>query len=56
MKQQIIWLRLQKQIKSMQDAGFISVPSYNPYWDKSEKIFENIDDYRVVLQNGPSEI
>ncbi|SFN88071.1 VOC family protein [Xenorhabdus japonica] len=45
-------LEWQEQIKSMLDAGFIPVPSYNPYWDKSGKTFEDIDGYRVVLQHG----
>ncbi|CDG18251.1 VOC family protein [Xenorhabdus doucetiae] len=46
----------QEQVKSMQDAGFILVPSYNPYWDKSGKTFEDIDGYRVVLHHSASEI
>lgn len=32
-------------------AGFQAVPSYNPYWDVAGKTFEDIDGYRVVLQN-----
>lgn len=32
-------------------AGFRPVPSYNPYWDRAGKTFEDIDGYRVVLQN-----
>lgn len=32
-------------------AGFRSVPSYNPYWDVQGKTFEDLDGYRVVLQN-----
>ncbi|WP_237388466.1 VOC family protein [Xenorhabdus sp. Sc-CR9] len=47
------WL---EQIKSMQEAGFILVPSYNPYWDKHGKTFEDIDGYRIVLQNSSSEV
>lgn len=31
-------------------AGFCQVASYNPYWDVSGKTFEDIDGYRVVLQ------
>ena len=37
--------------KQMKEAGFILKPSYNPYWDVVGKTFEDIDGYRVVLQN-----
>jgi len=33
-------------------AGFKSVASYNTYWDILGCTFEDIDGYRVVLQNG----
>lgn len=33
-------------------AGFRDVPSYNPYWDAHGKTFEDLDGYRVVLQNA----
>ncbi|OTA17325.1 glyoxalase [Xenorhabdus vietnamensis] len=49
-------LEWHEQIKSMQNAGFIPVLSYNPYWDKSGKTFEDIDGYRVVLQHGALEV
>lgn len=32
-------------------AGFAPVPSYNPYWDTDGRTFEDLDGYRVVLQN-----
>jgi hypothetical protein len=32
-------------------AGFKLVTSYNPYWDRFGKTFEDVDNYRVVLQN-----
>lgn len=32
-------------------AGFRGVPSFNPYWDVQGKTFEDLDGYRVVLQN-----
>ncbi|MCH1924203.1 VOC family protein [Shewanella sp. C32] len=35
----------------MEHAGFIAVPSYNIYWDEVGKTFEDVDGYRVVLQN-----
>ena len=36
----------------MLSAGFREVLSYNPYWDLHGKTFEDIDGYRVVLQNA----
>jgi len=36
---------------AMETAGFRSVASYNSYWDVSGKSYEDIDGYRVVLQN-----
>lgn len=36
----------------MTAAGFRSVPSYNPYWDARGRTFEDLDGYRVVLQNA----
>ncbi|WP_350305444.1 VOC family protein [Photorhabdus viridis] len=47
------WLH---QISLMQTADFITVPSYNPYWDVNGKTFEDIDGYRVVLQNTVSPV
>jgi len=38
-------------VKSMQDAGFESVPGFNPYWDRNGVTFEDPDGYRIVLQN-----
>lgn len=32
-------------------AGFKQVESYNDYWDIVGKTFEDLDGYRVVLQN-----
>lgn len=32
-------------------VGFVQVESYNEYWDVVGKTFEDIDGYRVVLQN-----
>lgn len=37
---------------SLQKAGFIGVRAYNPYWDIQGKTFEDIDGYRVVLQQA----
>jgi catechol 2,3-dioxygenase-like lactoylglutathione lyase family enzyme len=35
----------------MRNAGFVSMPSFNPYWDRNGLTFEDADGYRVVLQN-----
>ncbi len=37
--------------KQMIKAGFKEVKSYNVYWDVVGKTFEDIDGYRIVLQN-----
>ena len=42
----------QAAVNRMQQHGFGSVPSYNPYWDAHGKTFEDADGYRVVLQNA----
>jgi catechol 2,3-dioxygenase-like lactoylglutathione lyase family enzyme len=39
-------------VQRMVDHGYAPVPSYNPYWDKRGKTFEDPDGYRVVLQNA----
>jgi hypothetical protein len=36
----------------MELAGFMFVPSYNPYWYQDGRTFEDADGYRVVLENG----
>ncbi len=41
------WERL---CRSALAAGFVEVKSYNPYWDKQGRTFEDVDGYRVVLQ------
>lgn len=33
-------------------AGFREVVSYNPYWDVAGVTFEDIDGYRIVIQNS----
>ena len=42
----------ESQCLKMSEAGFKEVPSYNPYWDRAGKTFEDLDGYRVVLQNS----
>jgi hypothetical protein len=41
----------QQQCLKMEKAGFKAVPSYNPYWDKNGTTFEDVDGYRIVIQN-----
>jgi catechol 2,3-dioxygenase-like lactoylglutathione lyase family enzyme len=36
----------------METAGYQSVSSLNPYWDRHGRTFEDPDGYRVVLQNA----
>jgi catechol 2,3-dioxygenase-like lactoylglutathione lyase family enzyme len=39
-------------LNRMESAGYQSVPSLNPYWDRHGRTFEDPDGYRVVLQNA----
>jgi len=41
-----------EQCQKITEAGFKLVKSYNPYWDRNGKTFEDLDGYRVVLQNS----
>jgi hypothetical protein len=36
----------------MTEAGFRQVASFNPYWDRRGRTYEDHDGYRVVLQNA----
>ena len=38
--------------RAMELAGFTKVGSENPYWERSGSTFEDLDGYRVVLQNS----
>lgn len=42
----------QAAVDRMAAAGQAPVPSYNPYWDRLGRTFEDPDGYRVVLQNA----
>ena len=42
----------QQAVDRMQTNGFAPVPSFNPYWDRHGRTFEDPDGYRVVLQNA----
>ena len=39
-------------VERMENAGYRPVKSFNPYWDKLGKTFEDPDGYRVVLRNA----
>jgi hypothetical protein len=36
----------------MVGAGYAPVASFNPYWDRAGRTFEDPDGYRVVFQNA----
>ena len=42
----------QAAVDRMAVAGYESVPSFNPYWDRAGRTFEDPDGYRVVLHNS----
>ena len=42
----------QAAVDRMIGAGYEPVPSFNPYWDRDGRTFEDPDGYRVVLQRG----
>ena len=42
----------ERAVARMRDCGYLPVLSYNPYWDRQGKTFEDPDGYRVVLQQA----
>jgi len=42
----------QQALDRMITTGYAPVPSFNPYWDRVGRTFEDADGYRVVLQNA----
>lgn len=42
------WLERTERLSA---AGYQPVPSFNPYWDRLGKTYEDPDGYRVVIQN-----
>jgi hypothetical protein len=44
--------RWQEAIDRMQAAGYESVASFNPYWNRVGRTYEDPDGYRVVLQHA----
>jgi catechol 2,3-dioxygenase-like lactoylglutathione lyase family enzyme len=41
-----------RAVAQLQRAGYTPAKSFNPYWDKKGRTFEDPDGYRVVLQNA----
>ncbi len=39
-------------VQRMRAQGHEPVASFNPYWDQQGRTFEDVDGYRVVLQNA----
>ena len=37
---------------AMRDVGFTTVESFNPYWDRLGRTFQDLDGYRVVIQRA----
>jgi YycE-like protein len=42
----------QAAVDRMVAAGYEPVPSFNPYWDRAGRTFEDPDGYRIVFQNA----
>ena len=42
----------QKRGMSLLTAGFREVPSFNPYWARNGRTFEDRDCYRLVIQQA----
>lgn len=45
-----------RAVLQMESGGFAAVASFNPYWDRNGKTFEDPDGYRVVLANMASPV
>jgi catechol 2,3-dioxygenase-like lactoylglutathione lyase family enzyme len=41
-----------RAVARMAGAGYNAVKSFNPYWDKTGRTFEDPDGYRIVLENS----
>lgn len=42
----------QQAVERMLACGYEPVKAFNPYWDANGKTFEDIDGYRIVLQQA----
>lgn len=40
-----------RAVGRLESAGYRAVKSFNPYWDRNGRTFEDPDGYRVVLQH-----
>ncbi|KXX76540.1 Uncharacterized protein YycE [Madurella mycetomatis] len=45
-----------RAVSQMESGGFAAVASFNPYWGRNGKTFEDPDGYRVVLANMSSPV
>lgn len=45
----LLWMSI---CQGMIQAGFKQVSSWNPYWNAKGRTFEDLDGYRVVIQNA----
>ena len=43
----------QEAVNRIEGFGASAVTSFNPYWDRSGRTYEDPDGYRIVLHNGP---
>jgi hypothetical protein len=43
-----------RAIDRISSSGFKKVDSFNPYWEGDAQTFEDLDGYRVVINNGDS--
>ena len=41
---------------AMLAAGFAAVPSFNPYWERSGRTFQDRDGYRVVIERDDAPV
>ncbi|KAM0248422.1 hypothetical protein ACHAQJ_009469 [Trichoderma viride] len=46
----------EEAVARMEKAGLAAVTSFNPYWDRCGKTFEDADGYRVVLASRESPV
>jgi catechol 2,3-dioxygenase-like lactoylglutathione lyase family enzyme len=46
----------EEAVARMEKAGFAAVTSFNPYWDRCGKTYEDADGYRVVLASRESPV
>jgi len=42
----------QQACERAESAGFRSVSALNPYWETAGRTYEDVDGYRIVLQNA----